>query len=974
LTALKWLVLVFILLKTLPSFAQQGATAELTGRVSSAGQALPGVTITLDSDGLQSSRTTSSGENGGYLFALLPPADYRLRFDLAGFSSAERRLQISLAGVTRVDADLQPAAMTETITVESSHAVAPAGAAMALNARASHLEKMPGSRDVTAAVLLSSNATAFGPHNRIVIAGAPSWDSLYLIDGVAVSEYLTGQPHNLFIEDAIEEIAVQTGAVSAEYGRFTGGVVTTLTKRGGNEFRGSLRDTATNAAWTRRTRWIEQPAPLDHIDHKVEATLGGFLLKDRLWFFSAGRKAKATSQSFTTPTNIAYEALSEEQRWDAKLTAEILPRHSVIASYTNTLLEEQNVTDTRGSGRVVDLGALIPDRSQPVNLLALTYEGIASSKTFAEIHVSQKRYALRGNGGRSRDRIIGTLIVARNLNANMNAPLGCGICGDDARNSNSLSAKTSHYTDTRFGNHTVVMGAEGFRENRRNAGTRSASEFNIQAAAQITGSHAYPRFDSTSLIVWNRPHPSTGPSFKSRTAYVNDRWDIGRLSVNLGMRYDRNHASDGVGQLIAADGNLSPRFSATFDLRDDGRQRLMASWGRFASKILESGGAPQQIGIFDQFGWRYLGPPINVGPGPLVLAPEALARLFAWFDSVGGVQNRQYLTFFTDPIASTAFSDSLKSPAVDERTFGYTMQFRSGFVRADYVERNWRNFYAARVDTTTGQSIDEAGNKLDVAWVINDDKETIRSYRAVQLQGTWRKGHASVGGGYTFSKLRGNDDEEEGALNAPRNLPLRAWYPEFLGYPSRRPIGYLLQDQRHRARVWMGYTAPVGRGLLSTFLLQSFDSGHPYSAVAVIDPTGLTPGTEFENMPANPGYVLNQIKTGAYYFSQRGAFRTDDIFSTDLAMSYEIPYRGLEMFLKADVLNIFNNAAVDSVDTEVITRFGGGALSGLRAFNPFTETPIEGVHYRLSPSFGQPTGPESYQRPRTFRLSFGARF
>src|SRR5206468_12260830 len=112
--------------------------------------------------------------------------------------------------------------------------------------------------------------------------------------------------------------------------------------------------------------------------------------------------AKATSQSFTTATNIAYEALSEEQRWDAKLTAEILPRHSVIASYTNTLLAEQNATDMRGSGRVVDLDALIPDRSQPVNLRALTYEGIASSKTFAEIHLSQKRYALRGNGGRSR--------------------------------------------------------------------------------------------------------------------------------------------------------------------------------------------------------------------------------------------------------------------------------------------------------------------------------------------------------------------------------------------------------------------------------------------------------------------------------------------------------------------------------------------------------------------------------------------
>jgi hypothetical protein len=58
-----------------------------------------------------------------------------------------------------------------------------------------------------------------------------------------------------------------------------------------------------------------------------------------------------------------------------------------------------------------------------------------------------------------------------------------------------------------------------------------------------------------------------------------------------------------------------------------------------------------------------------------------------------------------------------------------------------------------------------------------------------------------VGGGYTWSKLRGNDDEEEGTLSAPRNLPLKLYYPEFLGYPQRQPIGYLRQDQRHRARI-----------------------------------------------------------------------------------------------------------------------------------------------------------------------------
>ncbi|HUF10211.1 MAG TPA: hypothetical protein VMO47_12885, partial [Rhodothermales bacterium] len=60
--------------------------------------------------------------------------------------------------------------------------------------------------------------------------------------------------------------------------------------------------------------------------------------------------------------------------------------------------------------------------------------------------------------------------------------------------------------------------------------------------------------------------------------------------------------------------------------------------------------------------------------------------------------------------------------------------------------------------------------------------------------------------------------------------------------------------------------------------------------------------------------------------------------------------------------------------TAVLTRQGGGASSGLLAFNPFTETPVEGVHYVRSADFGQPTGPDSYQSPRSVQASIALRF
>lgn len=964
---MKKLAFVLALLRAVPCFAQQGATASLTGWVNSGGQALPGVTVTLTSTALQGNRVALTAENGGYLFAFLPPGDYLLGCELEGFALVQERIRVPLAETTRVDVEMPASTLRETITVESDHVAA--DASIVRNLRVAELQRLPATRDIHAAVLLSSNATG----SKLMIAGAPSWDSLFLVDGVVVNENLSGQPHNLFIEDAIEEIALLSGAISSEYGRFTGGVVSTLTKSGGNEFSGSLRDVLTNAAWTKRTPWSGNADSLNKINHAVETTLGGFLLRDRLWFFAAGRKAETTLGRFTAVTNIPYRAGSQEERWEGKLTSQIAASHSIIASYINTSLAETNVLDSRSSGRVLELASLIPRRWQPANLLALAYEGMLARNTFAEIHGSRKRYAFRGGGGRSSDRILGTLIVVRGLAANLNAPFGCGICGDDRRDNNAWTAKASHYSNTRWGNHTTVAGAEDFHEERGNHGTRSSSEFNIQiGSARILDGNAYPVFDpsANTLIDWTSPLGAGAARLRARSGYINDRWDATtRLSVNLGLRYDRNDVNDAIGRLISNDHAYSPRLSATFDLRNDGRHRLLATYGRYLAKIFEGGGAPQQVGVFRELGWRYRGPEINVGD-PLLSASEALARLFAWFDSVGGLQNRQYLSFISDPRSSSQFHGSLKSPAVDERSVGYALQLKRAYFRVDYVSRDWRHFYAARVDTTTGQRADpSSGKNLDVAWIINDDSETVRTYRAIQLQGSWHYGSAMVGGGYTWSKLRGNDDEEEGTLSAPRNLPLKLYYPEFLGYPQRRPIGYLRQDQRHRARVWAGYEAALRRGSVSTFVVQWFDSGRAYSAAADIDPT-----EGYEGVPANPGYALNQVKTGPYYFSKRGAYRTDDLSSTDLALRYELPMRSLRIFIKADVLNLFNNAAVIAPDTQVLTRLRTGQVSGLRAFNPFTEIPVEGMHYRLSTTFGQATGPASYQTARTFQLSLGARF
>ena len=82
--------------------------------------------------------------------------------------------------------------------------------------------------------------------------------SLFLIDGSNIQENLRGQPRQLYIEDAVQETTIVSAGVSAEFGRFTGGVVNAISRSGGNQLSGTFRDTLTNSNWAELTTYGRQ--------------------------------------------------------------------------------------------------------------------------------------------------------------------------------------------------------------------------------------------------------------------------------------------------------------------------------------------------------------------------------------------------------------------------------------------------------------------------------------------------------------------------------------------------------------------------------------------------------------------------------------------------------------------------------------------------------------------------------------------
>ena len=101
----------------------------------------------------------------------------------------------------------------------------------------------------------------------------------------------------------IQETTVSTSGISAEYGRFGGGLVNAITKSGGNQFSGSYRLGMNNDDWRATTPFNE--TKLDKVVPTHEYTIGGPIFKDALWFFNAGRfrTAGAVASRPSSPTS-----------------------------------------------------------------------------------------------------------------------------------------------------------------------------------------------------------------------------------------------------------------------------------------------------------------------------------------------------------------------------------------------------------------------------------------------------------------------------------------------------------------------------------------------------------------------------------------------------------------------------------------------------------------------------------------------
>ena len=138
------------------AFAQGGgasSTGTIQGRVAdSQGAVLPGVTVTATSPSALGAQTTVTSETGNYRFPALPPGNYEITFELAGFNTLKREgIAISLGFTANVNVELALATLQETVTVSGASPVIDTSASrVQQNFKLDQLQSIPNGRDMWA--------------------------------------------------------------------------------------------------------------------------------------------------------------------------------------------------------------------------------------------------------------------------------------------------------------------------------------------------------------------------------------------------------------------------------------------------------------------------------------------------------------------------------------------------------------------------------------------------------------------------------------------------------------------------------------------------------------------------------------------------------------------------------------------------------------------------------------------------------
>lgn len=964
-------------------FAQGVQTATLHGNVSGPdGVPLPGVQVTATSPAQLGDRQAWTGANGDYIMRGLPPGNYTVTFSLDGMQRVEATSTLPLGGVSRVDAAMRVSVAAEAITVTADSPSVLETVTVGRNMTNEVVEDLPIGRTPTSIGALAAGVTGGDRDNRTPVAGqlsiggAMAWDNNFMINGVNVQDPIFGQTNNLFIEDAIQETQVMTSGISAEYGGFTGGVLNVITRSGGNEFSGSVRGTFTKPDWRDETPYEKgfrgegappgTPAPRKgDLGEVYSATLGGPILRDRLWFFGAYRAQEDTSTPALAVSGINVPRVITNDRYEIKLTGNVGTNHTFMGAYT------ENPVDATHEIQVtpIELAAVGFNSSRINEGTVVSYTGVLTSNLFAEARWSEKLFGFRGLGGTSTNIVDSPMrsLTRHQGPANQagagtfNAPYFDATDPEDRNNETLYGALSYFFSTAGMGSHDLKGGAESFSVIRTGGNSQSSTDFVFYTAyltdaagqpVMTSDGRFQPRFISAAdgrraedtRIGWWVSTRGAEVDITTDSFFIQDRWDLNaNWTFNIGVRHEMVTTDITGADILGIDTDTTvPRLGASFDPMGDGRYKVDVTYAEYAGRY-----NPGVVARNSPVGTPALLYGYYVGP-------EGSGHDFA-----PGFDLSNYVMYYARvPTANIFVDTNMSSPTQQEFTVSGGMALPSGgWLKGTFVDRSMKNFIEdfITIDRGCTQVVFEGVDAgcFDNVFYANTD-EPKREYQAILLQSRYNLTRRwQLEGNYTYQlKNDGNYEGESG-----QSLPTSTFgdRPEMQS-PRNNPTGRLSSFQEHKLRLWSTYNFDLGRaGNLGAGVIYRYDSPQVYSHT-------VSRALSSVQLARNPGYQSTPAQT--VFFGERGENEYNDIHLVDLSFNYAIPiFRTVEPWVKFDITNVLNADTLRTFQTPI----SADASSPLDADGLPTG-------FTRGAAYGRPSGAISYVEPREFLVSAGIRF
>lgn len=599
---LRWAILLLVVPSLAAAQTVSSTTGALNGRVTdNTGAVLPGVTVTISSPSLMGARTASTSEDGQYRFPAIPPGEYSITYELAGFNTVRReQIRVTLGFTATVNVELGVASLQESVTVTGESPVVDTSAtSISTNFDAQQLANMPSARDLWAILAESPGVqmnridvggSAAGTQTGYVVYGTTG-QNRPTVEGIVATEG-TGAAGFYYDYGSFDEVAVNTAAHSAEM-PWPGVQSNFISKSGGNAFHGTFyADYENEQIQSRNTdedqvrRGLQgggglEPSDLNRLSEyrDVNAGAGGFLRKDRLWWYGSFRDQYVSARIPNFPVKPHPTRLTN---YSGKGTL-LLNQNNKLIAYAQAGRKHQPLRqDSFLLGNTTGINVAEDSTWEQLYwgwVWKGEYNWVVSDAAFVEVRAGQFGYNWPNlpNGSEPRFEDTGNNIIR-----------GGNRDWQRDRRRNQVLGSISYFKDRWAGDHNFKFGGEIFRETTVDM-WKDGYPGNVL--------HRLNNGTPTDVYLFEPGMGEVG--LWTYAGFANDTWRLNnRTTLNLGLRFDKY-----VGFLPAQEhpvsrfnavaigfeavddvinwNLLSPRAGLTFDITGNGKAVVKVNYGQY---------------------------------------------------------------------------------------------------------------------------------------------------------------------------------------------------------------------------------------------------------------------------------------------------------------------------------------------------------------------------------------------------------